>query len=49
MNAHAATIDLESARSPQEIARKLGPIFARRADEVADEDTFVADNFALLK
>jgi indole-3-acetate monooxygenase len=30
-------------------ARELGPIFAQRAKESADEDRFVADNFALLK
>jgi indole-3-acetate monooxygenase len=30
-------------------ARELGPIFARRAKEAADEDRFVADNFTLLK
>jgi indole-3-acetate monooxygenase len=32
-----------------EIARELGPIFARRADEAVDEDRFVSDNFALLR
>ena len=31
------------------IARELGPLFARRAAETADEDRFVADNFATLK
>ena len=35
--------------SPVEIARELGPLFARRAAEAADEDRFVADNFATLK
>jgi indole-3-acetate monooxygenase len=30
-------------------ARELGPIFAQRAREAADEDRFVADNFTLLK
>jgi alkylation response protein AidB-like acyl-CoA dehydrogenase len=30
-------------------ARELGPIFAQRAKETADEDRFVADNFTLLK
>ena len=34
---------------PAEIARELGPLFARRAAEAADEDRFVADNFATLK
>jgi alkylation response protein AidB-like acyl-CoA dehydrogenase len=32
-----------------EVARELGPVFARRAAETADEDRFVADNFANLK
>ncbi|HEY7550803.1 MAG TPA: acyl-CoA dehydrogenase family protein [Hyphomicrobiaceae bacterium] len=32
-----------------EIARELGPVFARRAAETADEDRFVADDFADLK
>jgi alkylation response protein AidB-like acyl-CoA dehydrogenase len=36
-------------RTAADVARELGPIFARRASEAADEDTFVADNFALLK
>jgi alkylation response protein AidB-like acyl-CoA dehydrogenase len=46
----AAAHKIESVRprSPVEIARELGPIFARRA-ETADEDRFVADNFAALK
>jgi alkylation response protein AidB-like acyl-CoA dehydrogenase len=30
-------------------ARELGPIFAQRANEATNEDTFVADNFTLLK
>jgi indole-3-acetate monooxygenase len=30
-------------------ARELGPIFAKRANETTNEDTFVADNFTLLK
>jgi alkylation response protein AidB-like acyl-CoA dehydrogenase len=34
---------------PTEIARELGPLFAGRATEAADEDRFVADNFATLK
>jgi alkylation response protein AidB-like acyl-CoA dehydrogenase len=29
--------------------RELGAVFAKRAREAADEDTFVAENFALLK
>ncbi len=32
-----------------DIARDLGPVFARRASETVDEDQFVAENFALLK
>jgi alkylation response protein AidB-like acyl-CoA dehydrogenase len=50
---------MSSAPSPQsdagtprrlvEIARELGPVFARRADASADEDRFVADNYAMLK
>ena len=36
-------------RTAIDIARDLGPIFAQRANESADEDQFVADNFALLK
>jgi alkylation response protein AidB-like acyl-CoA dehydrogenase len=49
MNAVAASIDVTQARMPEEIARDLGPVLARRADETKDEDTFVADNIALLK
>ena len=30
-------------------ARELGPIFAQRANAATNEDTFVADNFTLLK
>jgi alkylation response protein AidB-like acyl-CoA dehydrogenase len=36
-------------RSAVEIARELGPVFARRAKEATDEDRFVAENFAELK
>ena len=32
-----------------EVAHELAAIFGQRADESADEDRFVADNFALLK
>jgi alkylation response protein AidB-like acyl-CoA dehydrogenase len=39
----------KGSKRPIEIARELGPIFARRASEAADEDRFVADNFAMLK
>jgi indole-3-acetate monooxygenase len=50
MNALAA-VDTRTAerRSPADIARELGPIFARRASEATDEDKFVADNFLTLK
>src|SRR6201991_3715650 len=45
------TIDTAAAqrRTVADIARDLGPIFAQRANETADEDKFVADNFASLK
>jgi alkylation response protein AidB-like acyl-CoA dehydrogenase len=45
------TIDTGAAqrRTVADIARDLGPIFAQRANETADEDKFVADNFASLK
>lgn len=36
-------------RTAIEIARDLGVIFAHRANETADDDSFVADNYALLK
>jgi alkylation response protein AidB-like acyl-CoA dehydrogenase len=47
--AAALKIDSNQRRSAVEIARDLGPVFARRAAEAADEDRFVADNFATLK
>lgn len=37
------------ARPVADVAKELGPIFARRAAEADDQDKFVADNFALLK
>ncbi|WP_029583902.1 acyl-CoA dehydrogenase family protein [Bradyrhizobium sp. URHD0069] len=45
------TIDTAAAqrRTVADIAHDLGPIFAQRANETADEDKFVADNFASLK
>ena len=50
MNAIAAINTSTAApRTANDIARELGPMFARRADETADEDRFVADNFASLK
>lgn len=47
--ATAQKITTEPVRSPREIARELGQLFARRADERPGEDTYVADNIALLK
>ena len=41
--------DAAETRRPVDIARELGPVFGRRADEAKDEDVFVADNFAMLK
>ena len=50
MNAIAAVNTLPAApRAVADIARELGAIFAKRANETTDEDKFVADNFALLK
>ena len=50
MNAPAApSIDTAMPLGAVDIARKLGPIFAGRANETKDEDQYVADNFALLK
>ena len=50
MNAMAAiNTGAAKPRSATDIARELGPLFARRADERPDEDTFVADDFASLK
>jgi alkylation response protein AidB-like acyl-CoA dehydrogenase len=45
----APAIQTAVTRRPTEIARELGPLFARRAAEAPDEDRFVADNFATLK
>ena len=45
MNA-TATAKTIQIRSAVEIARELGPVFAKRANEATDEDRFVADNFA---
>jgi alkylation response protein AidB-like acyl-CoA dehydrogenase len=36
-------------RTIADVAKELGPIFARRATEATDEDKFVAENFTLLK
>ena len=47
--AAALKSDSNQGRSAVEIARELGPLFARRAADATDEDRFVADNFATLK
>jgi alkylation response protein AidB-like acyl-CoA dehydrogenase len=39
---------IQAAPSAAEVARTLGPVFARRA-ETADEDAYVAENIAALK
>lgn len=44
-----ARINKEVPPRPAEIVRALGPIFARRASEAADEDRFAAENFAELR
>ena len=50
MSSNAAIrIDATTHRSPVEIARELGPVFAKRAATATDEDQFVAENFAMLK
>src|SRR3954463_10195053 len=41
--------DAAAPRTLSDIARELGFVFEQRAMETADEDAFVADNFALLK
>ncbi len=45
----ALSIDAAKARSVVDIARELGPVFAARAQETADEDRFVADDYEALK
>jgi alkylation response protein AidB-like acyl-CoA dehydrogenase len=49
MAAIAPKADMEQAKTPSEIARRLGPVLAERANATTDEDTYVADNIALLK
>ncbi|WP_027581888.1 acyl-CoA dehydrogenase family protein [Bradyrhizobium sp. Ai1a-2] len=50
MSSNAAhNLDASKSRSAVERAQELGPIFARRAEQQADEDTFVAEDFADLK
>lgn len=43
--------DIQSAspRSSIDIARELGPVFQRRAEQATDEDCFVAENYEDLK
>ncbi|AMJ62072.1 acyl-CoA dehydrogenase family protein [Bosea sp. PAMC 26642] len=45
----ALNMKTQDRRSVAEIATELGAIFAGRAEQAVDEDSFVADNFALLK
>jgi indole-3-acetate monooxygenase len=45
----ALSPDATKPRSAVEIARELGPIFAKRAEQRTDEDQFVAENYELLK
>jgi alkylation response protein AidB-like acyl-CoA dehydrogenase len=45
----ALNLDATKPRSAVEIARELGPIFAKRAEQTTDEDQFVAENYELLK
>jgi alkylation response protein AidB-like acyl-CoA dehydrogenase len=47
--ASAASIATPPSRSAAETAQALGPELARRANAGGDEDTYVADNIALLK
>jgi alkylation response protein AidB-like acyl-CoA dehydrogenase len=47
--ASAASIASPPSRSAPETAQALGPELARRANAQGDEDTYVADNIALLK
>jgi alkylation response protein AidB-like acyl-CoA dehydrogenase len=45
----AIDTDAAERRTVSDIARDLGALFARSANEATDEDRFVADNYALLK
>ncbi len=47
--ATASSIETTIRPGAVEIANRLGPIFASRANDTSDEDKYVADNFALLK
>ena len=50
MNAITAlNVETAKSRTATDVARELGPIFGRRADERIDEDQFVKENFADLK
>ena len=40
---------IPAPRSVIDIAHELGPMFAQRANAASNEDTYVAENFALLK
>ena len=49
---NAVTALKSSAPAPRsviDVARELGPVFAKRANEASDEDRYIADNFATLK
>jgi alkylation response protein AidB-like acyl-CoA dehydrogenase len=43
------SMDTGKRRDIADIASELGATFGKRADQAVDEDSFVADNFALLK
>ena len=45
----AYSIEATSVRRPIDVARELGPVFAKRAEQTADEDRFVAENYADLR
>ncbi|MBI5261051.1 MAG: acyl-CoA dehydrogenase family protein [Bradyrhizobium sp.] len=45
----AFSIDATTPPSAVDIARELGPVFAKRAEQTTDEDRFVAENYADLK
>lgn len=50
MNANTAINACDSGtRTVIDVARELGPILARRANEATDEDKFVTENFELLR
>ena len=49
MSASAAMKTTQQSESAVEIARRLGPELARRAEARGDSDEYIADNIALLK